>query len=323
MKGSALFISLLDFKKKFNIICSFFIFIFVFSYPSLIIAKFDPHPLNQKEGRVCDAAICCVFKNEADWLKEWIEFHKLIGVTHFYLYNNVSTDHYMDVLKPYLISGEVELFEFEETPLKTYHQIEIYNHAINISKGFTQWLAVVDTDEFIVPWETKNLITYLNGIPDYVGGVEIHWQTFGTSWVKSLSPGELLIEKLVLRAHSNEVINKWFKSIVRPHYVKRWESAHYCSYLPGFIGLQVNPCGKNDAPKNDLSVSQIRIHHYIWRTEDFFYQVKLPRISQWDFNLFHYDSPNDYIPILNGVLDVSMMYFVPDLKKTVFSDNDE
>jgi glycosyl transferase family 92 len=322
MKGSALFSSLLEIKKKFFFISPILILIFFLSYPLSIIAKFDPHPLNKKEGRVCDVAICCVFKNEADWLKEWIEFHKLIGVTHFYLYNNVSTDHYMEVLKPYLTSGEVELFEFEETPLKTYHQIEIYNHTLSISRGFTQWLAAIDTDEFIVPWETKNLITYLNGIPDYVGGIEIHWQTFGTSWIKSLNPGELLIEKLILRAHCSESINKWVKSIVRPHYAKRWESAHVCTYFPGFKDLQVNPCGKNDAPENELSVKQIRIHHYIWRTEDFFYQVKLPRISKWDFNVFQTKSPHDYVPILNGEIDLTMMYFVPDLKKIVFDDND-
>ena len=37
-------------------------------------------------------SICAIFKNEAKYLREWIEFHKIVGVEHFYLYNNFSTD---------------------------------------------------------------------------------------------------------------------------------------------------------------------------------------------------------------------------------------
>jgi hypothetical protein len=37
--------------------------------------------------------ICAMFKNEAPWLKEWITYdQKVLGVDHFYLYNNDSTD---------------------------------------------------------------------------------------------------------------------------------------------------------------------------------------------------------------------------------------
>ena len=37
-------------------------------------------------------SICAIFKDESLSIKEWIEYHKLIGVEHFYLYNNNSTD---------------------------------------------------------------------------------------------------------------------------------------------------------------------------------------------------------------------------------------
>ncbi len=46
-------------------------------------------------------SIGAIFNDEADYLKEWIEYHRLAGpVEHFYLYNNNSQDHYLDVLQP-------------------------------------------------------------------------------------------------------------------------------------------------------------------------------------------------------------------------------
>ena len=60
-------------------------------------------------------AICSMFKNEAKFLKEWIEFHRLIGAEHFYLYNNESTDNYLEVLKPYIDKNIVELIDWEST----------------------------------------------------------------------------------------------------------------------------------------------------------------------------------------------------------------
>ena len=50
-------------------------------------------------------AICLIFKDEAPFLQEWIEYHHLIGIEHFYLYNNNSTDNYEEVLKPYIDKG--------------------------------------------------------------------------------------------------------------------------------------------------------------------------------------------------------------------------
>jgi hypothetical protein len=39
-------------------------------------------------------SICAIFKDEAPYLQEWIEFHRLLGVEKFYLYNNNSRDNF-------------------------------------------------------------------------------------------------------------------------------------------------------------------------------------------------------------------------------------
>lgn len=42
----------------------------------------------KKEERL---AIVAIAKNEAEYIREWVVFHKIIGVSHIYLYNNDST----------------------------------------------------------------------------------------------------------------------------------------------------------------------------------------------------------------------------------------
>ena len=52
-------------------------------------------------------SICAIYRDEAPYLREWIEFHRLVGVERFFLYDNVSEDDHLEVLAPYLEDGIV------------------------------------------------------------------------------------------------------------------------------------------------------------------------------------------------------------------------
>ncbi len=45
------------------------------------------------EQRKCkfNVSLCAIFKDEADYLKEWIEFHRIVGVEHFYMAVAIQT----------------------------------------------------------------------------------------------------------------------------------------------------------------------------------------------------------------------------------------
>ena len=64
--------------------------------------------------KMYELSACAVIKNEAKYIKEWIEFHRIVGVEHFYLYNNGSTDRIYKVLRPYIRQGIVTLVEWPE-----------------------------------------------------------------------------------------------------------------------------------------------------------------------------------------------------------------
>lgn len=124
-----------------------------------------------------NVSICAIFKNEAPYLKEWIEFNNIVGIEHFYLYNNNSKDDYMSVLKPYIKSGIVTLLEW---PYKQ-KQMECYIDCIEKYAFETKWLGFIDIDEFIVPKKTNTIYEFLKTFEKRAGAVNIYWRLFGSS----------------------------------------------------------------------------------------------------------------------------------------------
>ncbi len=99
-------------------------------------------------------SICAIFNNEARFLKEWIDYHEKIGIEHFWLYNNNSEDDYQSVLQPYIDRDLVELTQWciPSVDVIQFNGIQCgaYNDCLPKARGKTDWLAVIDTDEFIV-----------------------------------------------------------------------------------------------------------------------------------------------------------------------------
>lgn len=124
-----------------------------------------------------NVSICAIFKNEAPYLREWLEFNHLVGVEHFYLYNNNSEDDYEAVLRPYIKSGLVTLIDWPHNQ----KQMECYQTCIKDYAGETKWLGFIDIDEFIVPKSTDSIYEFLKPFERNAGAVNIYWKLFGTS----------------------------------------------------------------------------------------------------------------------------------------------
>ena len=94
-----------------------------------------------------DLSVVAILKNEAPYLKEWIEYHLLAGVDHFYLYDNDSPDNQVEVVKPFVAAG---LVDYMPAPGK-FMQMQTYNDAFKRFKFFSRYMAFIDGDEFIFP----------------------------------------------------------------------------------------------------------------------------------------------------------------------------
>jgi hypothetical protein len=70
----------------------------------------NPDSALDKQGKEFYLSIGAVFRDEDDFLAEWIEFHLCLGVEHFFLYNHFSaTDQHEEILRPYIVAGLVTL----------------------------------------------------------------------------------------------------------------------------------------------------------------------------------------------------------------------
>jgi glycosyltransferase involved in cell wall biosynthesis len=65
-----------------------------------------------------DIAFCAIIKNEARYLDEWLAYHYLIGVEHFYITDDNSTDNIKSVLQKWIKAGLVTYMKMDEL-LKT------------------------------------------------------------------------------------------------------------------------------------------------------------------------------------------------------------
>ena len=64
-------------------------------------------------------SVGAIFRDEADYLQEWIEFHRLVGVERFFLYDNGSVDDWRTVLAPYMRDGIVDVHDWPRGPGST------------------------------------------------------------------------------------------------------------------------------------------------------------------------------------------------------------
>lgn len=135
-------------------------------------------------------AICAIFKNEAKFMKEWLDYYYILGVDHIYMYNNNSDDNYLDVLKPYIDTGYVTLMDW---PYK-YGQMEAYADCYNRFKEETNWLSFIDLDEFICPleeYDIKDFLVKYEGYPSLM----VFWKMFGTNGQLSMDDSKLVVEQ--------------------------------------------------------------------------------------------------------------------------------
>lgn len=278
---------------------------------------------NKKKGKKYDLVICALFRNEAFFLKEWIEFHKLMGVQHFYLYNNLSTDNYLDILSPYLKSGEVDLFDapIENTSQQEnlfLLQLPVYRQALKIVKKTAKWAAFIDLDEFLFPVQENNLISFLKQYETYPALV-VNWQTYGTSYVDQIPPQSLIIENLILKLPTEFEGHHMVKSIVQPKYVQEIYDPHSFAYFSGLYAVNSNgePIEHNNGRHPSIVIDKIRINHYWFGTTNWFFKEKLPRRKNWGLSL-NPEQIEQMIQGANVVRDESILRFAPMLRPKLF-----
>ena len=251
---------------------------------------------------------CMKFKNAARYLPEWIEFHRLVGFEHFYLYNNNSTDNYSDALATYRKDKIVTLYEWPYTPASP----KADEHCIANHQHEARWIAFLDDDEFLFPSRRESVLKILRKYQGYPA-LAVHWFMFGSSGHVS-RPDGLVLENYLLRGDG---VNPIVKSIVNPRRVRSWASPHHWRYKNGHIACDENGWPVTTSQSIPATANLLRINHY-WSKSLEDGENKIARGAADHFGI---DKPrsmevwHEFDRLLNKVEDREILRFVPELKR--------
>jgi hypothetical protein len=157
--------------------------------------------------------VVCIVKDEADYLEEWLAYHVALGVDHFVIYDNGSTDGSAALLERYINHGLVTRIDW---PIGG-GQLAAYNHALRMFGTTTDWLAYYDVDEFLVPLLDSDIPSFLARFPD-AADVRVPRVEFGFSGHRS-TPAGLSIDAYTQVANVlnlDPALPPRVKSIVQP-----------------------------------------------------------------------------------------------------------
>ena len=203
-----------------------------------------------------ELSIAAIMKNEGPYLKEWLDFHILVGVEKFYLYDNGSTDNTTEILKPYIERGIVDYTYFPGRA----QQSPAYYDVIGKHADDTRWMALIDLDEFLVPVKHKTLPEFLRTLPRF-SQLIVSWVDYGSNGHME-KPDGLVIENYTKHARDNWGV----KSIINPRLITYLDNPHY-NYVAGpTIDENGRKLAKVNQEKNPTTINKIRCNHYITKS---------------------------------------------------------
>jgi hypothetical protein len=245
------------------------------------------HTSTESRNMKHNLVICAIIKNEEHYIKEWLAFNRIVGVEHFYLYDNFSTDRTMDICDsqpdvtaivwPQAGSEKYACpisCRFEKTP-----QTTAFNHFCKEYASKTEWCMFTDPDEYLFHTQQDSLPDALGSVPGDASGLVVCWLVFGSGGHRT-RPAGLTIENYRTRAVAGG--NTWWfcscKSILRPDQVRFW--GPYGSHAPITNGRLVNELG--EAPNGGVMVpprvKYWRCNHYFTRSIEE-YGLKATRVD--------------------------------------------
>jgi len=200
-------------------------------------------------------------KNEARFLPELLAHHRLLGVEHFYLYDNNSTDDVAAVLQPFVEAGLATIIPWPTVPASPSCYIDFFNRYAADS----EWVAFLDADEFLVEQSEGLLLDFLKSHPTWPA-LAVNWTYFGSSLHERI-PNGLVMSNFQL---ANAQMSSHVKVIARPDQVVAYYNSHNFIYRALGVSRDVNgaPALGSVLAWPHPGSQPIRINHYVYRSRE-------------------------------------------------------
>jgi tetratricopeptide (TPR) repeat protein len=205
-------------------------------------------------------SLCLICKDENDYLAEWLDYHILVGVERFYIFDNESRVSLRESLKDYIEKGWVVVVD---APGKGV-QLFAYDTCLRMFGKNSRWIGFTDTDEFLVVHTGQDLKEFLKDYEAY-GGLAVSSLFFGSNGHKT-RPAAGQLASYTLRTDETFFENDLVKCIVQPDKVLAPNSPH------DFIFQEKYYCVNEakihvDFQRFPNSIQKIQLNHYFCRSQ--------------------------------------------------------
>ncbi len=237
-------------------------------------------------------AIGAVFRNELDYILEWVCWHRLAGFKEFYIADNGSNDGTRELLEALSDIGLVKLLY--QPIIEKHAQIMAYQRITQASLNKSDAILFIDADEFLIHESMVDGAEYLHlsnllQNPN-VGAISINWRCFGSSALESQDERPVLERFTWHLKDSLNSKNGHLKSISKTKYIMN-VGPHICNIydldqldccgdkLTGYISLSSGfpESVEKSGIISNVPKSQLRINHYVIKSKQEFFGKKEKR----------------------------------------------
>jgi len=239
-----------------------------------------------------DAVICIIVLNETGVLDEWIRYHRSLGFSKIYVYDN-SPDFELKEW-PSRYEGFLHVFHIPGKVM----QLTAYNHFLSTFREHHTWCAFIDADEFIVLKKHPDVVAMLEEHCKE-GALTLNWYMFGSSGKLNYEP-EPVTKRFQLRAKN---IDKHIKTIAHMKSVQTM-GIHECYVMIKGTAHDTNGNIVIGPYNPDGPVDVAVIHHYNAKSlEEYHWKIARGRADNGDTRTIEqfYEADRD----ANEVLDTS------------------
>ena len=219
-----------------------------------------------------ELAIAAILKNEGPYVKEWVEYHLLAGVEHFYIYDNESPDNLKQEIQSYIDAGVVD---YTFLPGQCTLMVA-FNDAIDKHKFDCRYIAFLDGDEYILPRGNviiQDIVHQMLDDKKNAVSLTMNWHTFGSNGLEKAEYEKSVLERFTTRTPDNFDVDKKLgnghvKTIVNPRCVDIFHISHCPVYYPGKFSIDENNKVVPGYFNPDVPDKKIVINHYQMKSKE-------------------------------------------------------
>lgn len=142
--------------------------------------------------------------------------------------------------------------------------MDAYRDCIKKTKFITDWLMIIDGDEYVVPkkhfWSIRDILS----IHKTAHSIGINWKIFGTSFHKNQQEG-FLIDKFRYCSNSQD---QHIKTICKPRFVKFIGGPHNVELFNPLKNIDVKGNIISGPFNNNFTIDILQINHYMLKSHE-------------------------------------------------------